>query len=85
MKSSLKKIIKHKFDLYTPVIVGVFVVFFKAIFYFFFKLLVSKKREQDKHIKIIRHYVTLYVLCVFNLTFKVKFLSKTTKSRFYLQ
>lgn len=35
MKSSLKKIIKHKFDLYTPVIVGVFVVFFKAIFIFF--------------------------------------------------
>lgn len=36
MKSSLKKIIKHKFDLYTPVIVGIFVVFFKAIFYFFY-------------------------------------------------
>lgn len=68
MKSSLKKIIKHKFDLYTPVIVGVFVVFFKAIFYFFyffFKLLVSKKREQDKHIKIIRYCISPDDLCVF--------------------
>lgn len=50
MKSSLKKIIKHKFDLYTPVIVGVFVVFFKAIFYFFiFSLnLVGKQKERTR-------------------------------------
>lgn len=50
MKSSLKKIIKHKFDLYTPVIVGVFVVFFKAIFIIFFSLnLVGKQKERTRH------------------------------------
>lgn len=49
MKSSLKKIIKHKFDLYTPVIVGVFVVFFKAIFIIFFSLnLVGKQKERTR-------------------------------------
>lgn len=51
MKSSLKKIIKHKFDLYTPVIVGVFVVFFKAIFIFFFIFslnLVGKQKERTR-------------------------------------
>lgn len=46
MKSSLKKIIKHKFDLYTPVIVGVFVVFFKAIF--FSLNLVGKQKERTR-------------------------------------
>lgn len=34
MKSSINKIIKHKFVLYTSVIVAVFVVFFKAILNF---------------------------------------------------
>lgn len=49
MKSSLKKIIKHKFDLYTPVIVGVFVVFFKAIFIIFFSLnLVGKQKKRTR-------------------------------------
>lgn len=89
MKSSINKIIKHKFVLYTSVNVAVFVVFFKAILNFlnFFLSIwfVSKKKRTRQTYKIIRHYVTLYVLCVFNLTFKVKFLSKTTKSRFHLQ
>lgn len=51
MKSSINKIIKHKFVLYTSVNVAVFVVFFKAILNFlnFFSLnLVGEQKKRTR-------------------------------------